>query len=70
MGPRSRRELLLRRALAWSVGCLLAGVLLTTILMLLAEGFRRQPFIDVAVVLAAMSLVGTLTFARVMERNL
>jgi len=48
----------------------LAGVLLTTILMLLAEGFRRQPFIDVAVVLAAMSLVGTLTFARVMERNL
>ena len=25
MGPRSRRELLLRRALAWSVGCLLAG---------------------------------------------
>jgi multisubunit Na+/H+ antiporter MnhF subunit len=48
----------------------LAGVLVSTILMLLAEGFHRQPFIDLAVVLAPMSLVGALTFARLMERNL
>jgi multisubunit Na+/H+ antiporter MnhF subunit len=46
----------------------LAAVLVTTILMLLSEGFRRQPFIDLAVVFAPMSLVGALTFARLMER--
>jgi multisubunit Na+/H+ antiporter MnhF subunit len=47
-----------------------AGVLVTTILVLLAEGFHRQSFIDLAVVLAPMALVGALTFARLMERNL
>lgn len=47
-----------------------AGVLVSTIMMLLAEGFHRQPFIDLAVVVAPMSLVGSLAFARVMERNL
>jgi multisubunit Na+/H+ antiporter MnhF subunit len=47
-----------------------AGVLVCTILMLLAEGFHRQPFIDLAVVLAPMALVGALVFARVMEREL
>jgi len=48
----------------------LAAVLLSTILMLLAEGFQRQPFIDLAVIFAAMSLIGSLTFARLMERDL
>ena len=48
----------------------LAGVLLSSILMLLAEGFHRQPFIDLAVVFAPMSLVGSLLFARLMERDL
>jgi multisubunit Na+/H+ antiporter MnhF subunit len=48
----------------------LAAVLLSTILMLLSEGFHRQPFIDLAVVFAPMSLVGGLTFARLMERHL
>ena len=47
-----------------------AGVLLTTILMLLAEGFQRQPFIDLAIVFAPMSAVGSLAFARLMERDL
>lgn len=47
-----------------------AGVLVTTILMLLAEGFHRQPFIDLAVVLAPMSLVSALAFVRLMERDL
>lgn len=48
----------------------LAGVLTTSILMLLAEGLHRQPFIDLAVVFAPMSLVGSLLFARLMERDL
>ena len=48
----------------------LSSVLLTTILMLLAEGFHRQPFIDLAVVFALMGTIGSLTFARVMERQL
>ncbi len=47
-----------------------AGVLVCTILMLLSEGFHRQPFIDLAVVLAPMALVGALVFARLMERQL
>jgi multisubunit Na+/H+ antiporter MnhF subunit len=47
-----------------------AAVLLTTILILLAEGFHRQPFIDLAVVFAPMSIVGSLLFARLMEHNL
>jgi len=42
----------------------------STILMLLSEGFHRQPFIDLAVVLAPMALVGSLVFARLMERQL
>jgi multisubunit Na+/H+ antiporter MnhF subunit len=45
-----------------------ASVLVSTILMLLSEGFRRQPFIDLAVVFVPLSLVGSLTFARLMER--
>ena len=48
----------------------LASVLLATILMLLSEGFHRQPFIDLAVIFAGLSLVGSLTFARLMERHL
>jgi multisubunit Na+/H+ antiporter MnhF subunit len=46
-----------------------ASVLTSSILMLLSEGFRRQPFIDLAVVFAPMSIVGSLTFARLMERS-
>jgi multisubunit Na+/H+ antiporter MnhF subunit len=48
----------------------IAGVLVCTILMLLSEGFHRQPFIDLAVALAPMALIGALVFARLMERNL
>ncbi|MGI8507511.1 MAG: monovalent cation/H+ antiporter complex subunit F [Solirubrobacteraceae bacterium] len=48
----------------------LAAVLMTTILMLLSEGFRRQSFVDLAVVFAPLSLVGSLTFARLLERHL
>jgi multisubunit Na+/H+ antiporter MnhF subunit len=48
----------------------IAGVLMCTILILLSEGFRRQPFIEMAYVLAPMSLIGSLVFARLMERHL
>jgi multisubunit Na+/H+ antiporter MnhF subunit len=47
-----------------------ASALLTTILMLLSEGFQRQPFIDLAVTFAFLSLVGALAFARLLERDL
>jgi multisubunit Na+/H+ antiporter MnhF subunit len=47
-----------------------SAVLLSTILVLLSEGFHRQPFVDLAVVFAPMSLVGSLVFARLMERDL
>jgi multisubunit Na+/H+ antiporter MnhF subunit len=48
----------------------IGGVIVCTILMLLAEGFRRQPFIEMAYVLAPMALIGSLVFARLMERHL
>ena len=48
----------------------IAAVLVSTILMLLAEGFHRQAFIDLAVVFAPMSMVGGFMFARMVERHL
>jgi multisubunit Na+/H+ antiporter MnhF subunit len=48
----------------------LAGTLTTTALMALCEGFHRQPFIDLALVLALLSLVGALAFARMMEADI
>ena len=47
-----------------------ASILISTILVLLSEGFHRQPFVDLAVVFAPMSVVGSLVFARLMERDL
>ncbi len=47
----------------------LAGVIATLVLALLAEGFHRQPFIDMAVVLAFASVAGSLTFLRFLERE-
>jgi multisubunit Na+/H+ antiporter MnhF subunit len=48
----------------------LAGTLLSTALMLLAEGFHRQPFVDLALCFALLSMLGALAFARLMERDL
>jgi multisubunit Na+/H+ antiporter MnhF subunit len=47
-----------------------AGSLTTSILILLAESFRRQPFIDLALVLAVVATVGGIIFARILERDL
>lgn len=46
-----------------------ASVLAVTALLLLSEGLHRQPFVDLAVVLALVSSVGSLTFARMMEHD-
>jgi multisubunit Na+/H+ antiporter MnhF subunit len=48
----------------------LAGTLATAELMLLAEGTHRQPFVDLAVTAALMSVAGALAFVRLMERRL
>jgi multisubunit Na+/H+ antiporter MnhF subunit len=47
-----------------------ASTLATTALIVLSEGFHRQPFIDLAVVLAVLSVVGSLAFARLMEGDI
>jgi multisubunit Na+/H+ antiporter MnhF subunit len=48
----------------------IAGTLVSTILMALAEGLQRQPFVDLAVVLAPLSLIGAFVFARLLEHDL
>lgn len=50
------------------VGLQMAGILQTVVLLLLAEGFHRPPFFDLAVVLALLALAGGLVFARMLER--
>jgi multicomponent Na+:H+ antiporter subunit F len=47
-----------------------ASTLLASALMVLSEGFHRQPFVDLAVVFALLSIIGALAFARLMERDL
>jgi multisubunit Na+/H+ antiporter MnhF subunit len=47
-----------------------ASALLSTVLMVLSEGFQRQPFIDLAIVFAMLSIIGALAFARLMERDI
>lgn len=47
-----------------------ASTLATTALIVLAEGFHRQPFIDLALILAVLSVVGSLAFARLMEGDI
>jgi multisubunit Na+/H+ antiporter MnhF subunit len=61
---------LLTPPMAGLAGLQVASVLLSTILVLLSEGFHRQPFIDLAVVFAPMSMIGSIMFARLMERDL
>jgi multisubunit Na+/H+ antiporter MnhF subunit len=47
-----------------------ASVLAISALMALSEGFQRQPFIDLALVLAMLGLLGSLVFARMMEAEI
>lgn len=50
------------------VGLEAAGLIATLILLLLAEGFHRAPFTDLALALALLSFGGGLVFARFFER--
>jgi multicomponent Na+:H+ antiporter subunit F len=50
------------------IGLQMATMLETVALLLLAEGYHRAPFFDLALVLALLSLAGGLVFARMLER--
>lgn len=56
----------MRALVALEVG----GTLMASALMLLAEGFHRQPFVDLALLLALLSVIGAMAFARLMEKDL
>ncbi len=61
---------LLSDAIDGLVALSLTGVIATLVLLLLAEGFHRQPFVDLAVALAVMSFVGSVAFVRFLEGEL
>jgi multicomponent Na+:H+ antiporter subunit F len=46
-----------------------AGANTALIMLLLSEGTRRQPFADLALVLAVMSFAGSIVYLRFMERD-
>ena len=45
----------------------LAGVVVALAMLAIAEGINRQPFGDLALVLAVLAFGGSLTFARFLE---
>ena len=47
----------------------LAGVVVTMVLLLLAQGFGRTIYVDLALVLAPLQFVGALVFVRMLERG-
>lgn len=47
----------------------LSGTTGTAVLLLLSEDLKRQPFADLAIVFAVVSFVGSLAFARLLERG-
>jgi multicomponent Na+:H+ antiporter subunit F len=62
--------LCLRRSFADGLVALqLAGILASLTVLLLAEAEDREPFADLALVLAVLSFAGTLLFARFLERE-
>jgi len=59
----------LRRSFAEGVVAVqLAGTIAALALLVLAEAEQREPFGDLAVVLAPLSFAGTLVFLRFLER--
>ncbi len=50
------------------VGLEAAGLIATLILLLIAEGYHRAPFTDLALALALLSFGGGLVFVRFLER--
>jgi multicomponent Na+:H+ antiporter subunit F len=62
--------LCLRRSFAEGLVALqLAGILASLTVLLLAEAEGREPFADLALVLAVLSFAGTLLFARFLEED-
>lgn len=61
---------LLAREIDALVAVELGSTLLTSVLMLLAIAFKRQPFIDLALAFVLVSIVGSLAFARMMEEDI
>ena len=60
----------LRRSFAEGLVALqLAGILASLTVLLLAEAEGREPFADLALVLAVLSFAGTLLFARFLEED-
>jgi multisubunit Na+/H+ antiporter MnhF subunit len=47
-----------------------ASTVTAVALMVFSEGVERQPFIDLALVFAVLSIVGAIAFARLLERDL
>ena len=58
---------LTRDTMAAAAALNLAGPVAALILLLLAEGLHRQPFVDLAVVLAVVSFIGSVIVARFLE---
>ena len=50
------------------VGLEMMGIMTTLVLMLLAHGFQRLPFYDLALATALLSFGGGLVFVRFLER--
>jgi multisubunit Na+/H+ antiporter MnhF subunit len=46
----------------------LASTVTTLALLAIAQGYRRDPFMDLALVSAVLSFAGALTFVRFLER--
>jgi multisubunit Na+/H+ antiporter MnhF subunit len=46
----------------------LASTITTLALLMIAQGLRRDPFLDLALVSAILSFAGALTFVRFLER--
>ena len=57
------------RAIDGLVALQLAGTNGALVLLLLSEGIARQPFADLAIVMALLSFVGSLAFAYFLERS-
>jgi multisubunit Na+/H+ antiporter MnhF subunit len=47
----------------------MAGVVATLDMLLLSEGYQRTSYVDAGLVLAALSLTGSLVFARLVVRQ-
>ncbi|MGI8712410.1 MAG: monovalent cation/H+ antiporter complex subunit F [Solirubrobacteraceae bacterium] len=58
---------LISDAMAAAAALNLGGPIAALILLLLAEGLHRQPFVDLAVVLAVVSFAGSVIVARFLE---